>query len=181
MSRLAKKPITILQGVTLKKEGGFYVFKGPKGEIKKIFSSYVDIVEKDGAVLVSLKASAHADAYALLGTSFSIVKNCLFGVSNGFEKRLEIEGIGYKAQIDGNNLSLSLGFTHPVKIQAPEGIIFKVEKNVIVVSGADKEKVGQISAEIRNKKPPEPYKGKGIHYLGEVIRRKAGKKAVAAG
>jgi large subunit ribosomal protein L6 len=99
-------------------------------------------------------------------------------VEDGFEKKLEIEGIGYKAQAEGETISLSLGFTHPIKIKAPKGISFKVEKNTITINGPDKEIVGRVAANIRSKKPPEPYKGKGIHYLGEIIRRKAGKKAV---
>ena len=106
------------------------------------------------------------------------MKNAIMGAEEGFEKKVEIEGIGYKAQTEGDTISLSLGFTNPVKIKAPKGIVFKIEKNIITVIGADKETVGQVAAAIRSQKPPEPYKGKGIHYLGEVIRRKAGKKAV---
>ena len=109
-----------------------------------------------------------------------LVANMIEGVTAGFEKKLEIAGIGFKAQAEGRDLILSLGFTHPVRVAAPEGINFKVEKNIILVNGADKELVGRVAAEIRAQKPPEPYKGKGIHYFGEIIRRKAGKKAVAA-
>ena len=116
----------------------------------------------------------------MLGTTAALFKNCIEGVQNGFEKKLEIEGVGYRAQIDGKDLVLSLGFSHPVKIQAPEGITFKVEKNTIIINGVDKEQTGRVAAQIRAEKKPEPYKGKGIHYQGEIIRRKAGKKAVAA-
>ena len=180
MSRLAKKPITLPTGISVKKEGDFWIFKGPKGELKKSFSGYVNIEEKPEGFLVSLKSHAPKDAYAILGTVAALFRSCIAGVKDGFEKKLEIEGIGYRAQLDGNDLVLSLGFTHPVRVSASEGILFKLEKNIIIVSGADKEKVGSMAAEIRSQKPPEPYKGKGIHYQGEVIRRKAGKKAVAA-
>jgi len=180
MSRLAKKSITPPAGVSIKKEGNFWVFKGPKGELKKSFSDYVNIEERDGAFLISLKNDSIKDVYAILGTTAALFKNCIAGVQNGFEKKLEIEGVGYRAQIDGKDLILSLGFSHPVKIPAPDGITFKVEKNIIIINGVDKEKTGLVAAQIRAEKKPEPYKGKGIHYLGEVIRRKAGKKAVAA-
>ncbi|KKS96556.1 50S ribosomal protein L6 [Candidatus Giovannonibacteria bacterium RIFCSPLOWO2_01_FULL_43_160] len=179
MSRLAKKPITLPPGVFVKKEGDFWIFKGPKGELRKSFSDYVNIEERDGAFLISLKNDSIKNAYAMLGTTAALFKNCVDGVQNGFEKKLEIEGVGYRAQIDGKDLVLSLGFSHPVKIQAPEGITFKVEKNTITINGVDKEKTGLVAAKIRAEKKPEPYKGKGIHYMGEVIRRKAGKKAVS--
>lgn len=180
MSRLAKKPIIIPNEVSVSREGSFWIFKGPKGELKKTFSGHVSIAEQNGGFSVSLKTGAPRSAYAILGTTAAIFKNCILGVKEGFEKKLEIEGIGYKVQLDGKDLVLSLGFTHPVRVAAPDGISFKVEKNTILVSGSDKEKVGMVAADIRSQKPPEPYKGKGIHYFGEVIRRKAGKKAVAA-
>lgn len=180
MSRLAKKPITLPTGVSVKKEGDLWIFKGPKGELQKSFSGYVNIEEKPEGFLISLKPHATKDAYAMLGTAAALFKSHIAGVKDGFEKKLEVEGIGYKAQMDGKDLVLSLGFTHPVRVQAPEGISFTLEKNAIIISGADKEKVGRVAADIRSQKPPEPYKGKGIHYHGEAIRRKAGKKAVAA-
>src|SRR3989338_1453694 len=179
MSRLAKKPINIPDSVSVKRDGDFWIFKGPKGEIKKAFSHYASITEQGGGFLISLKAGAPRGAYAILGTTAAIFKNCVFGVKEGFEKKLEIDGIGFKAQLDGKDLILSLGFTHPVRVSAPEGITFKVEKNIVTVMGVDKEVVGKAAAEIRAHKPPEPYKGKGIHYLGEIIRRKAGKNAAA--
>ncbi len=177
MSRLAKKPIVIPKDVAVSHDGALWVFKGPKGEVKKSFHSSVVIEKKEDSLVVSLKNNAQHEK-ALLGTVASLVKNAIMGVVNGFEKKLEIEGIGYKAQLDGATLVLSLGFSHPVKILAPHDITFKVEKNLISITGIDKENVGQIAAKIRDQKPPEPYKGKGIHYLGEIIRRKAGKKAV---
>lgn len=180
MSRLAKKPLLIPSEVSVTKRGEFYIFKGPKGELKKSFSDAVDIDLQASSAQISLKHQNAKNSTALLGTSAALFKNCLKGVAGGFEKKLELEGVGYKIQADGSGLSLSLGFTHPVKIPAPDGIVFKVEKNQILISGADKENVGRVAAEIRSKKPPEPYKGKGIHYVGEIIRRKAGKKAVAA-
>lgn len=177
MSRLAKKPIIVPKGVFASNKNGIWSFKGPKGELQKTFHPAVSIEQKDDSLLVTLKTHSKSQK-ALLGTVASLLKNAINGVENGFEKKLEIEGIGYKAQLDAGNLVLSLGFTHPVKVPAPAGISFKVEKNVISINGVDKEKVGEIAAKIRNEKPPEPYKGKGIHYMGEVIRRKAGKKAV---
>jgi large subunit ribosomal protein L6 len=137
----------------------------------------ITIIEKDGELRVVSKKS-QKNTKAILGTMYSLLKNAVKGVEDGFEKKLEIEGIGYKAQAEGETISLSLGFTHPIKIKAPKGISFKVEKNTITINGPDKEIVGRVAANIRSKKPPEPYKGKGIHYLGEIIRRKAGKKAV---
>ncbi len=180
MSRLAKKPIQIPAGVTAKRDGNSWVFKGPKGEVKKSFSPLVSIAEGDGVLSITL-ASNSKGARAILGTTAALVKNALTGVSVGFEKKLEIEGIGYKVQLDGAGLTFALGFSHPVKFLAPTGVAFKVEKNLITVSGADKEQVGKVAADVRALKEPEPYKGKGIHYVGEVIRRKAGKKAVGTG
>lgn len=180
MSRLAKKPILIPPGVSVTKQGELYIFKGPKGELKKSFSGSVNIKLQTDSAQLFLKDQSAKNSLALLGTSAALFKNCINGVLDGFEKKLELEGVGYKVQADGTGLSLSLGFTHQIKISAPDGIIFKIEKNQILISGADKEKVGRVAAEIRSKKPPEPYKGKGIHYVGEIIRRKAGKKAVAA-
>lgn len=180
MSRLAKKPILIPPGVSVTKQGEFYLFKGPKGELKKSFSDAVNIDLQIDSAQLSFKYRDGKDSAALLGTSAALFKNCINGVLGGFEKKLELEGVGYKVQADGTGLALSLGFTHQIKISAPDGIVFKVEKNQILINGADKERVGRVAAEIRSKKPPEPYKGKGIHYVGEIIRRKAGKKAVAA-
>lgn len=180
MSRLAKKTITIPDGVSVRSEGELWIFNGPKGELKKTAPRGITVEQKNGSLAVFLKAGAPKDAYAVLGTTWALLKNCIEGVKKGYEKKLEIEGVGYRAQMDGSSLILSLGLTHPIKIAPPTGVAFKVEKNTILVNGADKEMVGQAAADIRAKKPPEPYKGKGIHYFGEIIKRKAGKKAVAA-
>jgi len=187
MSRLARKPILILKEVAINKEGDLWRFKGPKGEIEKAFPNIVLIEEMslengDKVVKLSLdktRAKRVKNSSALLGTTAAIFKNSVEGVKNGFEKRLEIEGVGYKAQLEGKDLVLNVGFSHPVKVKSPDKVTFGVEKNVIIVTGVDKEEVGRVAAEIRSQKPPEPYKGKGIHYVGEIIRRKAGKKAVA--
>ena len=178
MSRLAKKPIILPKNVSFSLGSGNATLNGPKGETKFFVHENIEIKQQGDELLVVSKASNQKNTKALLGTTFSLLKNSVKGVRDGFEKKLEIEGIGYKAQLEGDTLLLSLGFTHPVKIKAPKGISFKVEKNVKTVSGVDKESVGQTASTIRSKKPPEPYKGKGIHYVGEVIRKKAGKKAV---
>lgn len=180
MSRLAKKAIFIPAGVSVKQDGRFWSFSGPRGELKKHFPDFIQIDLKDGVAKVLFKENSTKKTYAMLGTSVALFKNYLKGVSEGFEKKLKMEGIGYKVQAEGDTLILSLGFTNPVKIVAPGGISFKVEKNLINISGIDKDLVGQVAATIRSQKPPEPYKGKGIRYAEEIIRRKAGKKAVAA-
>jgi len=189
MSRLAKKPILIPGDVTVTHEGNVWTFRGPKGEIRKSFSDIVRIEEKklpegENALVILLEKSTGLPrrgkiGKAMLGTTAAILRNAVIGVKNGFEKKLEIEGIGYKVQLDGNELILSLGYTHPVRIKTMPGVSFAVQKNVIVVSGVDKEKVGEAAAYIRMQRPPEVYKSKGIRYAGEIIRRKAGKKAVA--
>ena len=179
MSRIGKKPIEIPEGVEVKIEGQKVKVKGPKGELEKIFSPEVKFEMDEKKVLV--KTNSHSKkAKALWGTSRAILANMIKGVKDGFEKKLEIEGLGYRAILEGNDLTLFLGFSHPVKFTCPNGIKFSVEKNIITVYGIDKELVGRIAAEIRQIKPPEPYQGKGIRYLGEVIRKKMGKKAVGA-
>ena len=179
MSRLAKKPINIPAEVKVSVEGDTLVFKGPKGELKKTFPENIVFALEGTSLGVALKKEGKKKDPSL-GSTASLIKNAIAGVSAGFEKKLEIEGVGYKAQMEGANLVLSLGFTHKVVIAPPKDISFKVEKNAIFINGIDKETVGMVSADIRSKKLPEPYKGKGIHYFGEVIRRKAGKKAVSA-
>ena len=177
MSHIGKQPIIIPDGVEVKIDGDLIVVKGPKGELKNRIrlEIKVEIENKE----VKLKpAASHKGAQALWGTYRSNIANMICGVTNGFEKILEIQGVGYKANLEGRDLVLNLGYSHPIIIKAPEGIEFKVEKNVIVVSGIDKQLVGQLAAEIRSKRKPEPYKGKGIRYKGEIVRRKAGKKAV---
>lgn len=179
MSRLAKKPINIPAEVKVTQQGNTLVFNGPKGELKKTFPESIDL-KLEGTVLhIGLKKE-EKKTNPSLGSTASLIKNAISGVKDGFEKKLEIEGVGYKAQMEGANMVLSLGFTHKVIVVPPKNVSFKVEKNAIFITGIDKEEVGMVSADIRSKKLPEPYKGKGIHYFGEVIRRKAGKKAVSS-
>jgi len=180
MSRVGKKPIIIPEKVEIKVEGQKVIVKGPKGEIQKEFRSEIKIEAKEGSIFVSPRVETK-NSNALWGLSRALLFNIVKGVTEGYEKKLEIEGIGFRAGIEGSDLVLYVGFSHPVKMKAPVGINFSVEKNVITVSGIDKELVSQTSANIRKIKPPEPYKGKGIRYAGEIVRRKVGKKVVTAG
>ncbi len=177
MSRIGKQPIAIPEGVDVKIDGDFVIIKGPKGELKNKIRPEIKVEIKDKQIILKPVKSLR-DTQALWGTYRSLIANMTQGVTKGFEKKLEIEGVGYKANLEGKDLILNLGYSHSIKIKAPEGIELKVEKNVITVSGTDKQLVGQIAAEIRSKRKPEPYKGKGIRYQGEVVRRKTGKKAV---
>lgn len=173
MSRIGKKPIEIPQGVDVKIDGQKVIVRGPKGELQKSIQPGIKVELKDGKILLTGQDSS------FLGLSRTILANMVKGATEEYEKKLEIEGIGYKAVLEGQDLVLNIGFTHPVKVKAPEGIKFSVEKNVITVLGADKQLVGQITARIRAVNPPEPYKGKGIRYQGEQVRRKLGKRAAA--
>ena len=179
MSRIGKKPIPFPQSVTVTVTGNSIVVKGPLGELTRQVHPDLGVKVKDGEVIVEPMRRTKRTP-ALWGLWRALIANMIEGVIRGFEKKLEFEGIGFKANLDGNTLNLQLGFSHPVRIEAPSGIKFTVEKNVIIVSGINNEQVGNVAAAIRKAKPPEPYKGKGIRYQGEVIRRKAGKKAVAA-
>ncbi len=160
-------------------DGRTVTVKGPLGELSRRFDDGVDIKIEDGAVVLS-PARNSGFIRALWGTYASHVRNMIEGVSKGFEKKLILEGVGYKVQADGKNIVLNLGFSHPVTVEILEGVKVGVEKNVISISGTDKEKVGEFSARIRALKKPEPYKGKGIRYENETVRRKAGKKAASA-
>lgn len=185
MSKIGKKPINVPKGIEVTFSGNLVTLKGPKGELKSDFDQAIGIsLNEDRVVLNLKKESKDKKVLALWGLSRSLISNMIKGVSEGFEKSLEFEGVGYKASVKpaspaggGDELELNLGYSHPVRIKAPVGIVFKVEKNVIKVSGIDKELVGQVAAMIRSKRLPEPYQGSGIKYSGEVIRRKAGKKA----
>ena len=189
MSRIGKKPILIPEDVEVKiepaqvsskfgaGEGQKVVVKGPKGELSQEVRPEIKVETKGGQIFISPKIETKRTS-AFWGLTRALIANMIRGVTEGYGKKLEIEGLGYRAQLEGENLVLSVGFTHPVKIDCPSGIKFSIEKNVITVSGADKELVGQIASKIRKVRPPEPYKGKGIKYQGEVIRRKAGKKVV---
>ena len=181
MSRIGKKPIAIPENVEIKTDDRKVTVKGPRGELFKEFHPDIAIDIKENKILVSPKAE-NKQVKALWGLTRALLANMVKGVTEGFEKKLEIEGVGFKAQAAGDTLELFVGFSHSVKIKAPENINFLIEKNIITVSGIDLEKVSQTAAKIRKAKPAEPYKGKGIKYLGEVIRRKSGKKvATTAG
>jgi len=175
MSKIGKKPIEIPQDVTVTVEAPMVKIKGSKGELSFKVSREIE-VKLDGKQLLILPVGKSKKVPALWGTTRAIIANMVAGVEKGFEKKLEIEGVGFKAQIQGNDLILNLGFSHPVIFKPPENVKISVEKNIIMVSGISLEVVGQVAANIRALKKPEPYKGKGIHYVGEVIRRKAGKK-----
>ena len=179
MSRIGKLPVEIPSGaeVTIKEDK--LQAKGPKGTLNLDIHPDVKVEQKDKEIIVSVVENC--DCNALWGTYRQLVSNILTGVTEGFEKKLEVVGVGYKAQAQGKKLVLNVGYSDPKEVQAPEGIEFKVEKEFIIISGADKQVVGQVAAEIRAIRPPEPYKGKGIKYEDEHVRRKEGKKAVAAG
>lgn len=175
MSRIGKKPIPIPQGVEVKIENHTISIKGPKGELHFTFDPKIKVEKQNTEIKV---LAIEREAKALWGTTRAIIANMITGVTQGFKKQLEIQGVGYKAEVKGKKLILYVGFTHPVEIEAPEEIEFKVEKNIITVSGIDKQLVGQIASKIRAQKPPDPYKGKGIRYLGEQVKLKPGKKVV---
>ena len=175
MSRIGRLPITVPAGVTIDiKDGNTVTVKGPKGELTHTFAPELGISLEDGTLTVTRPNDLKKNK-ALHGLTRALINNMVIGVSTGFSKVLEVNGVGYKAAKQGNKLVLSLGYSHPVEMIDPEGIESSVEGNKITVSGISKEKVGQYAAEIRTKRPPEPYKGKGIKYSDEIIRRKVGK------
>ncbi len=177
MSRIAKKPIAIPEKTDVKYSAGVLTVKGPLGEISKTFRPEITIkVENNEITLIPVRESL--DILALWGTYASHIRNMLAGVHKAFEKKLIVEGIGYKSDVKGSELHLALGFSHPVMRPIPAGLKVTAEKNVITVTGIDSETVGQFTAQVRSLKKPEPYKGKGIRYSDEVIRRKQGKKSV---
>ncbi|MBI2068947.1 MAG: 50S ribosomal protein L6 [Candidatus Yanofskybacteria bacterium] len=180
MSKIGKKPIQIPSGVDVKIDGSSISVKGPKGELKRKLPAGLE-VKIENSQLTIKPTLINRESKTLWGLAGSMAKNMIKGVSEGFEKVLEFQGVGYKAVVKGNGLELGLGYSHPVFYTAPEGITFKAEKNSITVQGIDKELVGKVAAEIRSFREPEPYKGSGIKYKGEIIIRKAGKKAVATG
>ena len=200
MSRIGKKPIEIPKDVEVKIEDDTVTVKGPKGELQKKIRPEIRVEinpirdsenrekskkerisngVKENEILVSPEKETKK-TNAFWGLTRTLVSNMVKGVTEGYEKKLEIQGVGYKANLEGEDLILRVGFSHPVKIDKVEGIEFSVEKSIVTVSGINKELVGQIAAKIRKIRPPEPYKGKGIRYVGEDVRRKAGKKVVAA-
>jgi large subunit ribosomal protein L6 len=175
MSRIGKKPVTVPQGVTLDLKGSEVAVKGPKGELRRQLHPEMQLALADGIFTVT-RPSEEQKHKALHGLTRTLVQNMIDGVSKGFTKTLEIQGVGYKAEAKPYGVNLIVGFSHPVKYEAPKGIKISVENNTTVkIEGADKEKVGQVAAELRAVRPPEPYKGKGVRYQGEQVRRKAGK------
>ncbi len=180
MSKIGKKPITIPSGVDVTVTDGFISAKGPKGTLKKALPGNTSVVVTENVLNVKPENSSRESKMSW-GLARALVQNLITGVSQGFEKVLEFQGVGYKATIKGNDLELGLGFSHPIMVKGPEGISFKTEKNSITIQGMDKELIGKVAAEIRSHREPEPYKGSGIRYAGEHVRRKAGKKAAASG
>jgi len=177
MSRLARKPIILPEGVAVALEDGKVSIKGPKGELQVSIPRQIEVkISPEGIALTATGNTKQNRAD--LGTTWSLLRNAAVGTASGYQKVLEIEGVGYRAALDGQDLMLSLGYVNPVRFKVMPGASVAVDKNTITVSGINKEVVGQVAAEIRKLKKPEPYKGKGIRYQGEVIRRKAGKKAV---
>ena len=175
MSRIGKLPITVPKGVTIAIDGNTVKVKGPKGELTRQFAQGIS-VGQEGEALHVKRASDEVNHKALHGLSRTLLANMVEGVTKGYQKTLEISGVGYKAEVKPFGLQLALGFSHPIQYKAPAGVkLTAPQPTTIVIDGADKEKVGQVAAELRSLRPPEPYKGKGIKYSGEVIRRKAGK------
>lgn len=177
MSRIGKQPVNIPQGVEIKIEPSRIIVKGPKGELTQALHPAVILERKENQLFVTVKNPDEKSQKSLWGLFKRLIANMVIGVTDGFSKKLEVNGVGYRAAVSGKNLNLQLGYSHPIDFLIPAGIEIKVEKNVITVSGSDKQVVGQTAAEIRMLKKPEPYKGKGIKYSDEVIRRKAGKTA----
>lgn len=181
MSKIGKQPVVIPNGVTVTITGAKVDIVGPKGNSTVTLPTGIQAHAHNSKIEVTQEKGKEDMTKALYGLSRALIANSVHGVYNGFEKKLELSGVGYRAQVAGNDLSVSIGFSHPVKIQAPVGIKFSVTENVITIAGIDPVLVGDIAANIRKIRPPEPYKGKGIKYVGEVIRKKAGKAAKAVG
>jgi len=176
MSRIGKLPVEIKEGVSVEISGDNVTVKGPKGELKFTKDSRIDAKSSDGNIIISKKEDTPEGA-RLWGLTRTLINNMILGVSEGFEKKLEFKGTGYRAAVDAGKLVLHMGYNKPVEMQVPEGLEVQVQKNTITVSGSDKQRVGQFASEVRKVRKPEPYKGKGIRYADEVIRRKAGKTA----
>ena len=176
MSRIGRMPVAVPQGVDVEIKGSYVRVKGPKGELERVFPADMKISMDDGNIEVQ-RPSDQSTHRSLHGMTRALINNMVVGVSSGFERVLEVNGVGYRAELNGNNLVLNVGFSHPVVIEPPEGISFEVDARTrqIKVMGYDKEMVGQVAANIRKVRPPEPYQGKGIKYIEEKVRRKAGK------
>ena len=178
MSRVGKEPVVLPDGVDFKVDGSHVTVKGPKGTLERDFSDLMSFNVEDGTVVV-VPADEERETRALHGLSRALLNNMVVGVTDGYRRELQTVGVGYRANLQGRKLELAVGFSHPVHIEAPDGVDFEVpEPTKIIVSGIDKEAVGQTAANIRRVRPPEPYKGKGIRYAGEHVRRKAGKAGI---
>ena len=177
MSRLGKKGILMPEKTEATFNAGVFSVKGPKGSLQRTFRPDIAIAVEGKQVTLSVPKENN-QTKALWGTYASHIKNMVKGVNDGFEKKLVLEGVGFKSQVTGNKLVLALGFSHPVEVEISQGLTIKAEKNLLTISGIDKELVGSFSAKIRDLKKPEPYKGKGFHYSDEIVRRKQGKKSV---
>ena len=177
MSRIGRKPISVPDSVTVEVAPGSVAVKGPKGELSQQLSTDMKVEQADGTVTVE-RPTDRGEHRALHGLTRSLIANMVEGVTEGFEKRLEIQGVGYRASLKGKSLEMALGFSHPVSIEPPDGIEFEVpQPTEVIVRGIDKQLVGQVAADIRKRRPPEPYKGKGIRYRDEHVARKVGKRA----
>jgi len=174
MSRIGRMPITVPNNVTIDLDAGAVRVKGPRGELSRSVPREISVTREDGSLKVERSSDEPAQR-SLHGLTRSLIANMVTGVTDGFSRRLEVNGVGYRAAVSAGNLVLQVGYSHPVLVPAPQGINFAVQGNAITVSGADKELVGEVAAQVRRVRPPEPYKGKGIKYAEEVIRRKAGK------
>ena len=179
MSKIGQLPIQIPAGVTAEISGKTVSVSGPKGKLTIEVNELLGLKQEEGNLIVSSSKESKF-AKSIWGTTRKLIDNMVKGVSAGWSKQLELVGTGYRAEVQGNTLVLTVGYSHPIKIEAPENVTFKVEKGIITVDGIDRGVVGQVSANIRESRPPEPYKGKGVKYVNEVIRRKAGKAAKAA-
>ena len=181
MSRVGKMPIKIPAGVQVNVNENTITVKGPKGELTRTFNPNLTIKTEDSQIVVTRPDNMIYDA--LHGLTRALIHNMVVGVTDGYKRNLEVEGVGYRAELQGKNLVLSVGYSHPVPVEPPEGITFVVEKNAraFSIEGVDRQLVGEVAARIRTVRPPEPYKGKGIHYAGEKIRRKAGKAGKVGG
>lgn len=180
MSKIGKMPVKIIEGTEVKVQGNEVSISGPKGTLVLNIPKGIEVKLADKAIIVTRQQDSNF-MRALHGTIRANLNNMISGVTNGFEKTLVLSGVGYRARLEGNELYLTVGFSYPVKVAPPEDIKFQVNEDKIIVSGIDKQLVGEVADKIRRIRPPEPYKGKGIRYLGEQIRRKAGKKVVATG
>jgi large subunit ribosomal protein L6 len=177
MSRIGRKPIPVPDGVTVSVDPGRVTVKGPKGELSQDVSPDMKVSEADGTLTVE-RPTNRGEHRALHGLTRSLIANMVVGVTDGYEKKLEIQGVGYRARLQGKSLELALGYSHPVSLSAPDGIEFEVpQPTQVIVRGIDKQLVGEIAAQVRKTRPPEPYKGKGVRYEGEHVRRKVGKRA----